>query len=94
MNIDIRSRSGYVKLEAAGEFAAEAKNGDLDLRASDNLELIVGRLGHIQSGERMFFDVPAIRLQNSAHLYGLVEPDEIVGWNDIEEGTLYFKLLD
>jgi hypothetical protein len=94
MNIDMRSRSGYVKFEAARDFIAEAKNGDLNLKGSANLELVVDGLGHIQSGERMFFDVPAIKLQNSAHLYGLVEPDEIVGWNDIEEGTLYFKLLD
>ena len=49
---------------------------------------------HLRAAEEIGLFGQRVVLQNSRYLYGTADPAELATWTTVQEGTVYFKLLD
>ena len=76
--ISLLSNGGVFTARGVSEAILQATNGPATIKGTDAINLF---------GQR-------IVLQNSRYIYGTADPDELETWTNIQEGTIYFKLLD
>ena len=62
------------------------EEGELDIKAEGK--------GNIQTEDILYLNSPKLRVRDSRYVYGLDEPSDLTHWTNIEEGTIYFKILD
>ena len=94
-DINDESISGSYTLTTGNAINATTKNGPISIMATGgdiNIGSSTGRT-NLKSQSCLCLDAPRLKLRNSIGIYGTVEPSDL-GLTNLEEGTLYFKLLD
>ena len=109
-NIAITSYNGYITRRCKGNINDESTDGDYNLNTGKDINHIAGvnymakatgDINLVANGDKVnikakncvYLNTPRLKVRNSRSIYGTTEPSEL-GLTDVEEGTIYFRLLD